>query len=151
MDDNWLHWFNRKRNMSIHDELNKAIFKMMNRIFNDEEGKPTIYGGCMFEEFSKIEMETRSLEEIYKGMDEPLVDILNDKKRVLIYMEIAGRGNNINIKAEEKKITVYLNFKKYVEIKLKCKIKPESIKAEYRNGVLEIIAEKESWWGQAWL
>ncbi len=78
---------------------------------------------------------------------EPLVDVLEDDDYVTIVAELPGVDKEkIKIRATEDKVIIRASNaerKYYKEVELPVKVKPETAKATYRNGVLEIKLEKK--------
>jgi len=105
------------------------------------DGKPII------EEFGNIRRK-RGRAEISEEI-EPLVDVFDYGDKVIVVAEMPGvdkdkidvritKDNKLIIKASNK------NKKYYREVDLPPNIKPDTAKAKYKNGVLEIIIEKKS-------
>ncbi len=78
---------------------------------------------------------------------EPLVDVIDEKDRVVVVAELPGIDKDkIDIRIKDGKLIIKARDKDrkyYKEIKLPPGIKPETAKAKYRNGVLEVTIEKE--------
>lgn len=77
---------------------------------------------------------------------EPLVDIFEDEKTVTVIVEMPGvNKEDIKVKASENLLVISAQTgdrKYYKEIELPAKVKPESARANYKNGVLEVKLEK---------
>jgi len=77
---------------------------------------------------------------------EPLVDVFEDEKTVTVIVEMPGvNKEDIKVKASETSLVISAQTgdrKYYKEIDLPAKVKPESAKANYKNGVLEVKLEK---------
>ncbi len=110
------------------------------RIYIGPDGKPVI------EEFGNVKRKGRRT--VIKEEVEPLVDVFEDEDKVTIVAELPGvdkdkidiritKDNKLIIRARDE------NRKYYKEIELPAKVKPETAKAKYKNGVLEIVIEKE--------
>ncbi len=78
---------------------------------------------------------------------EPLVDVLEEKKTITVVAEMPGVDkDNIKIRVRDKTLIINAvgpDRKYYKEIPLPAKVRAESAKASYRNGVLEVKLEKE--------
>ncbi|NHJ87506.1 MAG: Hsp20/alpha crystallin family protein [Asgard group archaeon] len=79
--------------------------------------------------------------------DDTLIDAFVENDKVRIIAEIPGvEKENIDVKAMESKVILkaHNNSKDYcAEKELSVKIKPETAKANYRNGILEVIFERK--------
>ncbi len=77
---------------------------------------------------------------------EPFTDVFDEGDYYRIIMDIPGvEKENINVEAAENAIMVRAEGggrKYYKEVKLEEKIKPETAKAQYKNGVLTVTVEK---------
>lgn len=77
---------------------------------------------------------------------EPLIDVFEDEKTVTVIVEMPGiNKEDIKVKASETSLVISAQTgdrKYYKEIDLPAKVKPESAKANYKNGVLEVKLEK---------
>lgn len=77
---------------------------------------------------------------------EPLTDVIENPETVSITLEIPGvdkRDIDLNVKENFLTIDVDTPERKYhKEIPLPCEVKPESAKATYKNGVLDITLTK---------
>ena len=77
---------------------------------------------------------------------EPLVDVIENEEHITVVAELPGvEKDNIKVRATEDTVTISakgLDKKYYKEVPLPVKVKPETAKASYKNGVLEIRIEK---------
>jgi HSP20 family protein len=84
---------------------------------------------------------------IVEEVREPMVDIFDEKDHILVIAELPGvseseikievAGDILNLAASDKD-------RKYAkEILLPGKVKPDSMKTSYKNGIIEITLEKE--------
>ncbi|HUT80130.1 MAG TPA: archaeal heat shock protein Hsp20 [Candidatus Bathyarchaeia archaeon] len=111
------------------------------------DGKPIIkeYGNMLPNEgFANSRQIPAAMPET---QEESLIDAFIEDKTVRIIAEMPGVDkNDIEIKATETKVTLRANngTKDYsAEKELTVKIKPKSAKANYKNGILEIIFERK--------
>jgi len=78
---------------------------------------------------------------------EPLVDVFEDGKTISVIAEIPGvNKEDIKLKISDDKLIIQAESgdrKYYKEVKLPAKVKVESAKANYKNGVLEVKLEKK--------
>lgn len=78
---------------------------------------------------------------------EPLVDVFEDDRNVVVVAELPGVDRDkIKVRALERKLVIQAtdkNRKYYKEVSLPKPVKPETAKATYKNGVLEVKIEKK--------
>jgi len=109
------------------------------------DGKPVI------QEFGNIKpsqrpkafgSEQRQLEPAPTEAREPLVDIINDVNQIRVVAELPGvNKSDIKTTIAEDKLTIQVETptrKYYKEVQLPTAVDPDTIKASYNNGVLEI-------------
>ena len=142
------------------DELFRREFEGIERIFEEMEKAPGFmrYGPYVYgfsitigpdgrpiiREFGNVRREAgkpRISEE-----REPLVDVIEDEDTVTVVAELPGVDKeNIKVRATENKVIISArgpDKKYYKEVELPTKVKPETAKATYKNGVLEVRLEK---------
>ncbi|MFH1126233.1 MAG: archaeal heat shock protein Hsp20 [Candidatus Altiarchaeota archaeon] len=144
----------------IHDHMNKIIRDAFENTGNIdpskiEPGKSYVYGFSvrtgpdgkpMMEEFGNIPGKAHQ-----KGVEtsderEPLTDVIEGKEDVKVIAELPGvEKKDIKLEAGEDSLSIDVDTKerKYSkDLKLPCKIKPETTKANYNNGVLEVTIQR---------
>jgi HSP20 family protein len=143
-----------ERFAKIEDEMERAFRKAL------EEGKsesvgPYIYGIRItigpdgvpkIEEFGNITRGRRGRPLIKEEM-EPLVDVIETGDEVWVVADVPGvPKENIDVKVTERTVTIKAqNERKYYKVvELPVEVAPESAKASYKNGVLEIRLKKKS-------
>jgi len=103
------------------------------------DGKPII------EEFGNVKPPSR---EMPSGEREPLVDVIEEEKQITVIAELPGvEKKDIRLKAAGKTLSIKVDTpeRKYSKnIELPAEIKPESAKASYKNGVLEVRLERKA-------
>jgi HSP20 family protein len=81
-----------------------------------------------------------------KGEREPLIDLIEEKDVIKVVAEVPGvEKEDIDLKAAENSLTISVDGKArsyYKEIELPSTVDPDSVKASYRNGVLEVTLTK---------
>jgi len=96
------------------------------------DGKPVV------EEFGNIPKG----HELSSDEREPLVDVIDGKEEVTVIAELPGvNKEDIDLKSGEKSLTIKVdtdNRRYFKELELPAKIKPDSVKASYKNGILEV-------------
>ncbi len=109
------------------------------RIVIGPDGQPII------EEFGNIRRRGRRAE-IREEM-EPLVDVIEEKDKVIVIAEIPGvEKDKIDVRVKDKTLVISASDKDrkyYKEVELPAEVKPETAKAKYKNGVLEVVLEKK--------
>ncbi len=157
-------WFRRRR--SIFDLFDEIMREMEEEIRILEEqlmeaakgGKlqgPYYYGVKItvgpdgiprVEEFGNIRKDERGRPIISEEV-EPLVDVLDYGDEVLVLAEMPGIDKDkIKIRIKDGKLIIKAsNGKKFYKVvELPKGVKPETAKASYRNGVLEVKIKKEA-------
>ena len=143
--DEYFRDMRRRMNMLIRDA-------MSGKLPEAKEGGPYIYGWSfrigpdgkpVFQEFGNIPQ--RGIAEL-PGSREPLVDVQETDDEVQVTAEVPGvkkeeidlevTGNTLIIKVEGK------DRKYYKEVELPAEVDPNSAKASYNNGVLDIQLKK---------
>jgi HSP20 family protein len=81
-----------------------------------------------------------------KETREPLVDVINEQTQVRVVAELPGvEKSDIKTSINEDQLTIKVDSptqKYYKEVKLPTGVDPDSSKASYNNGVLEITLRK---------
>ena len=110
------------------------------RITIGPDGRPVV------EEFGNVKRIGRK--PVIEETIEPLVDVIDEKDRVTIVAEMPGLDkDDIDIRIKDGRLVITgkgKDRKYYKEIRLPPGIKPETAKAKYKNGVLEVTIEKEN-------
>jgi HSP20 family protein len=108
------------------------------RVTIGPDGRPIV------EEFGNIRREAgrpRITEE-----REPLVDVFEDDNSVVVVAELPGvEKDKIKLRVVDNKLVIRASNehrKYYKEVELPAKVRPDSAKATYKNGVLEVKLEK---------
>ncbi len=134
------------------NERISRIFNELSRHMSDVQG-PFVYGFTMkigpdgkprIEEFGNVpKVGFGELE----GYREPLVDVSDDEKNVYVTAELPGvEKDQINLQVDETTVTIKTDVpdrKYYKVIELPERVKPETAKASYHNGILDVTIEKE--------
>lgn len=104
----------------------------------------TMGGKPIIETFGNIRDTARGA--VVEEVREPMVDIFDEKDRILIVAEMPGVTEDkikIEISGDILNLTASDAERKYArEILLPGKVKPGSMKTAYKNGILEITLEK---------
>ncbi len=82
-----------------------------------------------------------------KGEREPLIDTLEEDDTIKVVAELPGvEKEDITLEATENSLTISVDTparKYYKEVELPSPVDPESVKASYRNGVLDTTLTKK--------
>jgi len=162
-------WWRRKRDRDKRrypwfdffeefDRLEEMMDEMMKHTFEEEplerlRARPYVYGFSLsigpdgkpvIREFGNVQ-KNRFGPRI-KEEREPLVDILEEDKHVVVVAELPGvEKEEINLFAAEDALTISVdtaNRKYHKELALPAKVDPKSARASYKNGVLEVRLTK---------
>jgi len=105
----------------------------------------TLAGKPVIESFGNIRETARG--PVVEEVREPMVDVFDEKDHILVIAELPGvseseikievAGDILNLAASDR------NRKYAREVLLPGKVKPDSVKTAYKNGILEITLEKE--------
>ncbi|MBN2478106.1 Hsp20/alpha crystallin family protein [Candidatus Micrarchaeota archaeon] len=100
------------------------------------DGKPVI------REFGNIPPQRKAVKEIDEGEREPLVDVVEGEKEVIVVAEVPGvTKQDITLKGDSKKLEIDVDGKKrnyYKKIEFKKAVDYKKKKMEYKNGILEV-------------
>ena len=162
-------WWRRRR--SIFDRLFEDFFSEIEEFMKEFErefeelmsratmvperpSQPIVYGfritigpdgRPIIEEFGNVKrMRGRP---IISEEREPPVDVFEEDDQVVVIAEIPGVDKEkIDVQATEDTLIIKASNERrkyYKEVELPVKVKPETAKATYRNGVLEVRIEKK--------
>jgi len=111
-----------------------------------KDGTPIIrkFGNVFKPEKETIEGEET---EKFAYQREPLIDIIENNNTISIIAEVPGvEKNDIQVRTTERILTINVDVEKrkyHKTINLPCDVIPETAKASYKNGILEIKIEKK--------
>lgn len=98
----------------------------------------------MVREFGNVEPSMRGA--MVREDREPLVEVIDEKDKVVIVAEMPGvEKKDIQLKATEDSVTISAETperKYHKKVDLYTRVRPQSSKAMYKNGVLEVEFEK---------
>jgi HSP20 family protein len=161
LNERW--WRRRKKSpwFDIYDEfdrLEEMMDEMMRRAFETPSRgtkfrRPYVYGFSMsvgpdgkpvVREFGNVQPSRYGPQ--LREEREPLIDIMEGEKEVVIVAELPGVDkNDISLETDEDHLIVSVNTpdrKYHKELMLPTKVDPKSAQASYKNGVLEVRLKK---------
>jgi HSP20 family protein len=84
---------------------------------------------------------------VVEEVREPMIDVFDEEDRILVIAELPGVSESeikVEVSGDILNLTASDKDRKYArEILLPGKVKPDSVKTAYKNGILEINLEKE--------
>jgi HSP20 family protein len=105
----------------------------------------TLAGKPVIESFGNIRETAKG--PVVEEVREPMVDVFDEKDHILVIAELPGVAESeikVEVAGDILNLTASDKDRKYAkEILLPSKVKPETTKTSYNNGILEITLEKE--------
>ena len=105
----------------------------------------TLAGKSVIESFGNIRETARG--PVVEEVREPMVDVFDERDHILVIAELPGVSESeikVEVAGDILNLTASDKDRKYArEILLPGKVKLESIKTSYNNGILEITLDKE--------
>ena len=156
----WDIFENFEQFQEIIEEMIRQLFKESEKLFRDPEKllrdpSPLFYGFSItigpdgkpkIKQLRKWDSPFQPTVTLEEQKEEPLVDIFDEGREIIVVAEIPGvKKDDIKVNATKNTIYIWVNanmktFNK--EIKMPCKINPETVESNYKNRVLEIRAQK---------
>jgi HSP20 family protein len=149
----------KNNDMGVFEDIEKEIEEMnkiMNKMMNSIDSSPGVYGFSLqvgpdgvqhMERFGNIKPAISGLGEITEvNVREPFVSsIVDEKNNVLnVTAEMPGlQKRDIELSATENEVIIKTTGKRkyYKVIPAPCPVNPDSAKAKYNNGLLELTLE----------
>jgi HSP20 family protein len=104
----------------------------------------TLAGKPIIETFGNIKETAKG--PVVEEVREPMVDVFDEENRILVIAELPGVSEEeikVDIEGDILKLTASNKDRRYAkEVLLPSKVKAESVKASYKNGILEITLKK---------
>lgn len=143
----------------MREYMDNIMRRTMRGEINQGEHGPFVYGFSMrlgpdgkprIEEFGNTKppkkLESKEGGQFGISEREPLTDVIECDDSISITLEIPGVDKDeIELRVEEDKVSINVDTtsrKYFKEIPLKAKVDPNTSKATYKNGVLDIILKK---------
>jgi HSP20 family protein len=142
--ENITNTFDEIRKMMLKDAVESAESKQDPFVYGfsmrvGPDGKPNI------EEFGNIP-KILSGEASVPGEREPLTDVIEGDKELSVIVELPGvEKEEIDLKTTESSLEINVdttNRSYHKKLSFPAKVKPETAKASYKNGVLEVRVER---------
>jgi HSP20 family protein len=106
----------------------------------------TLAGKPVIESFGNIKETARG--PVVEEVREPMVDVFDEEGRVLVVAELPGVSEKeikVDVSGDILNLTADGKERKYArEVLLPARVRPEPVRKSYKNGVLEILLEKEA-------
>jgi HSP20 family protein len=122
----------------VSEARDPLIFGISMRVRPDGEPLIQEFGNAGQAELSDAELPVR----------EPLTDIREDANKVTVIMELPGVDKkDIKVTAEDRYLDLEVDspVKRYTKhLELPCNVIPDSAKANYKNGVLEVVMRRRA-------
>lgn len=140
MEENMAKIFEEARKMSMKEPKagGPYVYGFSMRVGPD--GKPHI------EEFGNVPKMGVKGAALELSQREPFTDVIKGDKEISVVAELPGiEKKDINLDITEDSLTINVNTsqrKYHKELKLPCKVKTDSGKATYKNGVLEVKLQR---------
>lgn len=136
MQEHMGHIFDEVIRHQNHEDVKKYVYGFS--MHTGPDGKPII------EEFGNV---PKPGVQHIPGEREPLVDVIDGKEEVTVIAELPGVDkDDISLDADDR--TLIINVDKhtrryYKELDMPAEIDPDTIKAAYKNGILEVKIKRK--------
>ena len=162
-EDDWdRDFFDDFFDFDIEKEM-RRMEEWMNRMIKNFQGRgeirgPYVYGFSMrvgpdgkprIEEFGNVPKRF-GLGENMQEYREPLIDVMEGDKNISVTAELPGvNKEDIDLSLDEENGTLIIKVdtpqrKYYKEVNLPSRVKPDKVSATYKNGILDIVLERET-------
>jgi len=155
--DDWDDFFN----FDIEKEMRRMeewINRIMREFGRGEIRGPYVYGFSMrvgpdgkphIEEFGNVPRRFPGPLNEMAEYREPLVDVMEEDNEISVTAELPGVSkDDIELSLEEDNQVLVIKVdtperKYYKEVELPAKVKPDKVKATYKNGILDVVFKRE--------
>ena len=139
--------------------MEEWINRMMREFGRGEVRGPYVYGFSMrigpdgkpqIQEFGNVPRRIPGSPEEMAEYREPLVDVMEDDKNISVTAELPGVSKDdidLNLSDDNQTLIIKVDNperKYYKEVVLPAKVKPNKVKATYKNGILDVVFERET-------
>jgi HSP20 family protein len=145
--------FNDER---IMEDIRRMTEEMMKMFSNAQPGRPVVHGFKIHigpdgkprvEDFGNRPIKSPEGEPLISEEREPLTDIIEGDNDVAITVEIPGvEKNDIDLNVENDILEIKVdtpNRKYHKRLDLPCDVIPNTTKATYKNGVLDVVIKRK--------
>ena len=139
----------------MFEEMQRSISDMLRNMGNIEPGKPYVHGFTFkmgpdgkpqVTEFGNKASNPLKGKPVFTDEREPITDVIEEAKTIAVTVEMPGiekKDIDLRVTETEVEINVDTDQRKYHKlIKLPKPVKPQTTKATYKNGVLDVTVEK---------
>jgi len=140
----------------LMDDFQRMAEEMFRMLSNAQPGRSFVHGYSVhvgpdgkphFEEFGNHRVKSSNGKSGISEDREPITDIIEGKKDVSVTVEIPGvEKEDIDLRVTERdlEITVDTPHRKYHKnIYLPAEVKPQTTKATYKNGILDVVIQRK--------
>lgn len=140
----------------IMEDIRRMTEEMMRMFSQAQPGKPFVHGFKInygpdgkprIEDFGNKPITSPKGEKIISEEREPLTDIIEGDNDVAVTVEMPGvekENIDLNITKDGIEIKVDTPKRKYHKhLELPCDVKPNTTKATYKNGILDIVIKRK--------
>lgn len=139
----------------MFDEMQRSLSNALKDLGNVEPGKPYMHGFSFkigpdgkphVSEFGNRPGKPTKGKPIFSDEREPLTDLIEESKTIAVTVEMPGiekRDIDLRVTENELEINVDTEKRKYHKIiPLPTSVKPQTTKATYKNGILDVTIDK---------
>lgn len=139
----------------MFEEMQRHLSNALKDMGNIQPGKPYMHGFSfkigpdgkpVVSEFGNMPNKPTKGKPVLKEEREPLTDVIEENKTVSVTLEMPGvEKKDIDLRVTETQVEISVDTERrkyYKQIKLPANVKPNTTKATYKNGVLDVTIEK---------
>lgn len=141
----------------MFDEMQRALAEALRNMGGFEPGKPYVHGFSfkigpdgkpMVTEFGNRPQRSKAgAAPVLSDAREPLTDVIEEAKQIAVTLEMPGVDKkDIDIRVTEQELEIHVDTesrKYHKSLRLPSRVKPDTTKASCKNGVLDIVVQKE--------
>jgi HSP20 family protein len=148
-------FFDEFFNDPVMDDFRRMAEEMMRILSNAKPGKSYVHGYSLrigpdgkphLEEFGNHRVKSSEGKSIISEDREPLTDVIEGKEEVSVTVEIPGvEKDDIDLSVTEHQLEITVNtaqHKYHKKIELPVDVKPNTTKATYKNGILDVVIKR---------